>query len=100
MSPKGGSWRRSGREGCGLEAHVPSGRAPGETGDSSERFRLGAYLPHWTCDNAVYSVTYRLHDSLPQSVVEAWVEERSNITQTAQQLGRRLSDWEDHSLTS
>ena len=94
MFPKGGSWKRSSPEDRGLEARVPVGRAPGDVCGASERFRLGAYLPHWTRDNAVYSVTFRLHDSLPQSVVEAWVDERANIIQTAKHLGRPLSEGE------
>ncbi len=30
--------------------------------------KQGAYLPHWTADNAIYAVTYRLADSLPVEI--------------------------------
>ena len=36
----------------------------------------GDYLPHWTCDNAVYHVVFRLADSVPKSIQEAWTAER------------------------
>jgi hypothetical protein len=32
--------------------------------------RQGAYLPHWTADNAIYHTVFRLEDSLPTNVVE------------------------------
>jgi menaquinone-specific isochorismate synthase len=56
--------------------------------------RHGAYLPHWTCENATYAVTFRLADSLPVSVVQAWREEREAIVQRAVQQGRPLSSTE------
>ena len=33
-------------------------------------------LPHWYLDGATYFVTFRLADSVPQSVLRAWREER------------------------
>ena len=33
-------------------------------------------LPHWTRDGAIYWVTFRLADSLPQDKVKQWREER------------------------
>lgn len=41
--------------------------------------RQGAYLPHWTLDGAVYHVVFRLADSLPASVVEAYRRERAAL---------------------
>jgi REP element-mobilizing transposase RayT len=41
--------------------------------------RDGAYLPHWTKSGAIYSVVFRLGDSLPQSILEAWVAERDAL---------------------
>jgi len=41
--------------------------------------RHGAYLPHWTADLAVYHVTFRLYDALPQSVLETLEQERLDI---------------------
>jgi REP element-mobilizing transposase RayT len=45
--------------------------------------REGAYLPHWTRDGATYAVCFRLADSLPQAVVEAWRLERAALLQGA-----------------
>lgn len=33
-------------------------------------------LPHWRQDGAVYFVTFRLKDSIPKSVLEAWEHDR------------------------
>ena len=52
--------------------------------------RHGAYLPHWTRDNAWYAVTFRLWDSLPKHVLESWLFERKNIVKTAEQMKRPL----------
>ena len=38
------------------------------------RKRHGAYLPHWTRDDAWYAVTFRLWDSLPQHECEVLVD--------------------------
>src|SRR5256885_46735 len=34
------------------------------------------YLPHWEQRGVTYFVTFRLADSLPQSVLETWIDER------------------------
>lgn len=60
--------------------------------------RQGSYLPHWTRDNAIYSVTFRLGDSLPQSVLRSWLSDRENIIRTAEQMGRPLSEHEQQLL--
>jgi len=60
--------------------------------------RQGAYLPHWTGGASVYSVTFRLADSLPEAVVEAWATERENIIRTAQQMGRPVAEHEEARL--
>ena len=39
--------------------------------------RQGAYLPHWTLEESIYSVTFRLVDAVPQPVLNAWKAERS-----------------------
>jgi REP element-mobilizing transposase RayT len=41
--------------------------------------RRGAYLPHWREARATYSVTFRLHDSLPEEVWARWKEQRDRI---------------------
>ena len=60
--------------------------------------RRGAYLPHWTADNAWYAVTVRLWDSLPQNVLNSLVLERTNIIRTANQMNRPLSKYETERL--
>jgi len=34
------------------------------------------FLPHWTQDGATYAVTFRLADSLPQSVLQSYLNQR------------------------
>ena len=41
--------------------------------------RTRGYLPHWEAPDAIYSITYRLHDSLPQHIVHVLREERRAI---------------------
>jgi len=53
--------------------------------------RRGAYLPHWVRAEATYAVCFRLADSLPQRVLNAWVAERADIVATAEEQGRSLS---------
>ncbi len=53
--------------------------------------RRGSYLPHWTCEGGIYAVTFRLADSLPQSVVMAWKRERDEILRRAAAAKRRLT---------
>jgi REP element-mobilizing transposase RayT len=44
------------------------------------RIRSRGYLPHWEVEGATYSMTYRLHDSLPLHVLERLREEREALT--------------------
>jgi len=62
------------------------------------KIRQGAYLPHWTREGATYAVTFRLADSLPQSVVRSWEFERLDILKTAQQMNRSLTSAEERRL--
>ncbi len=62
------------------------------------KMRYGAYLPHLTCSNGIYAVTFRLADSLPQSVVVAWRRERDEIIAKAIAEGKALSKAEDDRL--
>ncbi|MGH9747312.1 MAG: transposase [Candidatus Acidiferrales bacterium] len=48
-------------------------------------------LPHWEADDAIYFVTFRLSDSLPESVVERIQFERHDIIATARSAHRELS---------
>jgi REP element-mobilizing transposase RayT len=47
--------------------------------------RHGANLPHWTADHATYFVTFRLADSLPQSVLLEYQRERDAVLRSLQQ---------------
>ncbi|HOZ48934.1 MAG TPA: transposase [Candidatus Hydrogenedentes bacterium] len=108
----------SGQEGCATSDHGQDGRATSDHGEDGRgtsnhgleghatsddetaalHIRHGAYLPHWTKDHAVYYVTFRLGDSLPKSVLEAWLAEREDIVKTAKQMGRPLSESEEKRL--
>lgn len=65
---------------------------------SNLHIRRGAYLPHWQKEGAVYSATFRLADSLPQSVIDAWREERDAIIRHAEASKRPLSLQEEKRL--
>ena len=60
--------------------------------------RQGAYLPHWTRENATYAVTFRLHDSMPREVLEQWSFERERLEKVARQQGRELTESEQWEL--
>jgi D-alanine--D-alanine ligase len=53
--------------------------------------RVGAKLPHWTKTGTTYATTFRLGDSLPAQVVEAWRREREEIAQRAASQNRGLT---------
>jgi 1-hydroxy-2-methyl-2-(E)-butenyl 4-diphosphate synthase len=44
------------------------------------------FLPHWTQDGATYSVTFRLVDSLPQSVLRRYQNERKSLQEQLESL--------------
>ncbi len=54
------------------------------------RVARGAYLPHWTREEATYFVTFRLHDSLPKDVLKALAQERDEIRSAAQRASESL----------
>lgn len=60
--------------------------------------RRGANLPHWTRDWAIYSITFRLADSVPAHVAEAWWRERDAIIGRARATGRPIADHETQRL--
>jgi putative transposase len=55
-------------------------------------------LPHWEALNAIYFMTFRLADSLPQSVSREIEFERQDIIRTAPLMGRELSATEQKRL--
>ena len=63
----------------------------GAPGRDELRIREGGCLPHWTRGGAVYAITFRLADSLPQSVLQEWVAERQAIIVRARERGRPLA---------
>ena len=66
--------------------------------DEQVNKRNGAYLPHWTQSGAIYSVTFRLADSMPTEVCEQWQAEREKIIQNAASQGRELTAHEQQEL--
>ncbi len=48
-------------------------------------------LPHWVKESATYFITFRLHDSLPKSILERIDSERDSILRTARQPDREVS---------
>ncbi len=55
-------------------------------------------LPHWEKESATYFITFRLHDSLPKSVLERIESERESLVKTAKQLNREISPSEHKKL--
>ena len=55
---------------------------------SDVTIRTRGYVPHWERDGATYSITFRLHDSLPRAVVVELLEEM-RILERAVTLGTR-----------
>ncbi len=53
--------------------------------------RKGPSLPHWTQEGATYAVNFRLADSLPKEVAEAWRDERESISKNAKQMNREIT---------
>jgi len=81
----------------GQDAHATPERGL-EGRAASVHVRRGAYLPHWTKDASIYSVTFRLADCLPESVVQGWLAERDDIIRTARQMHRPLAPHEEQRL--
>lgn len=67
----------------------------GQDAHATVRIRQGSYLPHWSRNGATYAVRFRLADSLPKKVLEAWLFEREDIVRTAEHMGRALSEHEE-----
>ena len=56
----------------------------------------GENLPHWQCNDALYHISFRLADSIPQSVRERLLRERecliANAKHTAKSSQKRLKE--------
>ena len=61
---------------------------PESRGNVSVRNRR---LPHWEAEGAIYFVTFRLADSLPEAILESRRWEREDIPKTAEMLQRDLT---------
>jgi REP element-mobilizing transposase RayT len=87
-----GAAKRGGDRSAGVP---PAGsRAPRrQLGEVTVRSR--GRLPHWEEEGGIYCITFRLADSLPQSVLAKIAWERKDIIRTAQKLGRHLSPEEE-----
>jgi REP element-mobilizing transposase RayT len=62
-----------------------------EVGEESAHPRDRGYLPHWERLGALYFVTFRLADALPQQVLASYKAERQALLAQAQAGGRILS---------
>jgi len=52
----------------------------------------GENLPRWQCNDAIYHISFRLADSVPQSVCERWLRERECLIASAKQHGKEFSE--------
>ncbi len=59
------------------------------------RIRNRGYLPHWESDGGIYFVTFRLADSLPQSVIRELRRTQFVKLKEEQRLARKLEDFLD-----
>jgi len=84
------------REAVSSSPDRSAGVPPAVTGASRPRFgevtiRNRGRLPHWEKESATYFITFRLADSLPQSVLEEIECECQAVAKTASQFHRDLS---------
>ncbi len=52
----------------------------------------GEKLPHWQCHEAIYHISFRLADSVPQSVSERWLHERECLIANEKRHGKVVSE--------
>jgi hypothetical protein len=71
-------------------AGVPPALSRGSRVDEV-KIRNRGHLPHWEREGGTYFITFRLADSLPQSVLKQISSERESVVKTARQLNRSLS---------
>ena len=55
------------------------------------RIRQGANLPHWETEGCIYSVTFRLSDSLPQQAIDSIIRERDTMKDALKKPARNLT---------
>jgi len=64
------------------------------------RIRNRGYLPHWESEGGIYFVTFRLADSLPQSVIRELRRTELVKPKEEQRLARKLEDLLDKGVGS
>ncbi|MDD8045671.1 MAG: transposase, partial [Verrucomicrobiota bacterium] len=62
------------------------------------RIHGGENLPHWQCENAIYHVSFRLSDSVPEDQHNEWLAEREAIENIAVQANRPLTEEEEQRI--
>lgn len=65
---------------------------------SSLKKGIGEFLPHWSCKNAIYHISFRLFDSVPQSTINKWQMERKNLIEHYKDLNNEISQKEKHEI--
>ena len=65
--------------------------------ETLEKYK-GTCLPHWSCENAIYHVTFRLADSIPQVQRKQWLRERELILESSAYKKRNLTKEEKERL--
>lgn len=60
------------------------------------RIRNRGYLPHWESEGGIYFVTFRLADSLPQSVIRELRRGELIKPKQEQRLAKKIEDFLDH----
>jgi len=58
----------------------------------------GESLPHWTCEHAIYHVSFRLADSVPKQTQQVWIHKRLTILDNAKVQQRPLTSFEHNQL--
>ena len=61
-------------------------------------YRERGYLPHLEEKGRSYFVTFRLADSVPAELLEAWKHEREVVRKRAHEQNRKLSEYEAERL--
>jgi type I restriction enzyme, R subunit len=86
------------KRGTGFQPVISDVQRQDAAATGALRIRQGAYLPHWTREGSIYAVTFRLGDSLPQSVVDSWRQQREQLVERAHRANRPLTDEEEREL--
>ena len=72
----GGQDARATESGPGILPGPLSSKHPTFISDNRPIHKTKRALPHWTQDQATYAVTFRLRDSIPQSIMDTYLAEK------------------------